>query len=205
MTKQMEHPPRHRLRRCEGCGESFVDRDEEVQFCETCLAAMLDPTGDGPGRTVSDSERAAGSGPAAIKEPERVRDRSDSRVPGLPGKVDWTSPPFQVSWDQGEYLNQAEESLPTGRLPTDKMPARSRNRTLLALVSAVAVLVLISRLDAPGIEQIWRDFNAGKSAAENSTAEKSREPKLVAHPPLPPEKPKSSNPQNTQPGNRRMF
>jgi hypothetical protein len=167
MTKQMEQPIRHRLRRCAGCGNAFVDPHEEVEFCAMCLAAgmansSLRVVGGAPGPGTV--EKAASS--PELQQPQGRIIHDDSSSLGLPGKIAWTTPPFRVGWDEGAYLNESENACSAKAFPSENTPPNYRRRTLLALIAAVSVLMLISRLDAPDIEMVWRDLMKPKPAVE---------------------------------------
>lgn len=157
-----EQPIRHRLRDCEGCGESFVDSDGSTLFCTACQAAA----------SISSANAFESSGPAAPagvlpsapvgdSSPLRIREEAeDGSSIGLPGKTAWSTPPFQVGWDDYTYPGSS------GELPAARSLGRGRRRVLLALIAVVSVLLLISRLDAPSVELVWRDWTRGKAANE---------------------------------------
>lgn len=167
MTKQMEQPVRHRLRCCEGCGNAFVDPTEGDEFCATCLAAgrassSLGLVGGPPDPVTADK---SGSQPTVEQPQVRILHEESSSL-ALPGKIAWTTPPFRVGWDEGAYLNESEDSRSARAFPAGNAVPNHRRRTLLALVAAVSVLMLISRLDAPDVEMVWRDLTKPKPAVE---------------------------------------
>ena len=165
MTKQMEHPVRHRLRRCEGCVNAFVDPNEVDEFCASCVAAgRARPSLGLVGGDLAPANETP-SRPSAEPPPIHIVREHPPEL-GLPGKIAWTTPPFRVGWDEGAYLNESEDARPARSFPSENVPAKNRRRTLLALVAAVSVLMLISRLDAPDFEMAWRDLTKPKPAVE---------------------------------------
>ncbi|MBI3866284.1 MAG: hypothetical protein HY290_30765 [Planctomycetia bacterium] len=168
-----EQPVSFLRRRCAGCGKSFVAETIAVEFCDACQSGG-DSSGANPAlRRVPQFAATQGSEgePAAGQPPLKLR-RPESSPVGLSPKTTWSSPPFQVSWDDNkEYASNSNDNLPASRAPSRSR----RRRVLLALLAGVSVLVLISRLDAPSVDLVWRDRFKSKATEE----------KPQAHPPLP--------------------
>src|SRR5205823_13539581 len=96
-----ELPIRHPLRCCEGCGNTFVDRDPAAVICAACLAEGKQPAaGNSPAEPAAlvDPASAPESGPSHL----RIR-QAEPDVLGLPRKITWSSPAFQVGWDDVNY------------------------------------------------------------------------------------------------------